>query len=181
MADITKQIKSEVKKDAVFTNICSKCGIKFATKNSEEDKCLACVVIEELDLPEDTIVNYSLVNVWSSGKFKGKKIDRFSLAVAEGVMLFDKPVNRNHLSGYKIKSKKKDGNIESYVKNTYYNFNGKYDGMVVIRFSQKDDFHVFLFRASERLSKLLDDCDNKTKKKIITALVVKNEILKQKY
>lgn len=162
----------------VERNTCEKCGVTFLTKDKDETKCLSCRIMEEMKLPEDTIINQNVINIYTRGAYdKIKGVDPTYLIVAEGVKLINKKRNNEQLcSKISFIGAKDASKIDKYVNgvrinNSYYA--SKYDAMVFIKVSIQSKFMVFGISYSDRLYKKLQNEDTLFKKNYAISLAVK--------
>lgn len=165
--------------------VCEKCGREFPVNSddSELTKCLICQVTDDMRLPDYTLINMNIINLWKMKRFdKEKGIDPLLCAVAEGIFVLpDDVVNRDDKT---IITRKKNtlanDDIEKYLKRTIKKANEHYDAVVIIRFGIKDDFSVFKVCLSNRLVNKLKKYDLLFIKKFIISLVVKYHVNKTK-
>ena len=167
-----------------IAKVCKKCGIKFATQDSNVELCLRCIVIKDMHLPEDTIINGNIMNMWRKKQYNPKTgLEPIFRGVCEGVIVLDEPVRkRNHLTGYKRKKQNvPNEKIENYIKSLIYRSNGKYDAIVVVRFG-KSGFSVFCLKYSEKTFKRIKKKnDHHYEKQTAINLVMKHELKSMKY
>ena len=52
---------------------CEHCGVEFMTANAGETECLSCKISREMKLPEDTIVNHNVLNIYMAKQFDPNK------------------------------------------------------------------------------------------------------------
>lgn len=141
--------------------VCETCGGTFVTANPNEKECLACKITREMKLPEDTIVNHSVLNIYMSGRFDREKgVDPIYLKIAEGVALLDRKRDKEQLcSSIHFFGEKSNEEIESYVSMAIKDskYRKKYDAMVFVKVTSHSNFMVFGVSFSDRMAELLKD------------------------
>ena len=161
----------------IETKQCSECGCDFVTTDKNENLCMSCKIIKEMKLPEDTIVNQNVLNIYLSKQYDlVKGVDPIYLSVAEGVLLF-KNSKRNVEKIYsriKLFGRKSNDKIEKYVKVclTDYGYRASYDAMVFVRVNAHLDFLAFGVSLSDRIYKKLEKEDTLFKKNYILSLAI---------
>lgn len=156
---------------------CAECGAEFYTKEEGVEICLACRIIEDLKLPEDTIVNQNMVNIWTAKKYDATTgIDRVYLMIAEGVYLVERRQRTQQLcSRMTFVGSKDDEAIGTYAANirNRKDIRSKFDAMVFVRVSPKSDFKVFGISYSDRIQKKLSAKSVVFQKQYAISLAVK--------
>ena len=157
--------------------ICKKCGVKFLTKDVDETICLGCKIIEEMKLPENTIINQNVLNIYMAKKFDSQKgVDPYYLMIAEGVKLLNQSHSDDRLcSKIKFIGEKENSEIEHYLKTGLKNGSFKkkgYDALVFIKVNSHSKFMFFGLKYSDRLYNKLKDKDELFKKNYAISLVV---------
>lgn len=135
-----------------------------------------------MHLPDDTIVNGNIANVWRSGRYdKQNGIEEIFKCICEGIVVLKKEVkNRNHLTGYKImKQDVPNDKIEKYVKSLAYRSAGKYDAVIVVKL--KKNFSVYLLRLDTKTYERLQKKSSHDRKQIEVVLVMKDILNGMKY
>lgn len=162
---------------------CTECGRKFPLETSDSDVkvCMPCQAAIDMKLPDDTIINYNLINIWKAGRYDKKNgIDPMLLAIAEGIVLMPDDVedrtDKTSIISYKKKYSNDD--VEKKLKSVIRNANGNYDAVLVLRFGINDDFSIYKVRLSDRLTKSLSEKSELFIKRYISNLVVKAAVKK---
>lgn len=140
---------------------CIKCGAVFQTSNPNEEVCLSCKITEEMKLPEDTIVNHNLLNIYLSGNFDREHgIDPTYCKIAEGVALTNRKRDKEQLySKVKFIGQKTNEEIEDYVNMVLKDskYKSRYDAFVFVKVSSHSNFMVFGVSWSDRtFNKIVD-------------------------
>lgn len=157
--------------------MCGQCGAEFLTASENEDRCLSCKLIDEMKLPQDTIVNQNVLNIYHSGKFdRVHGVDPIYLKIAEGVALLNRKRTGDQLcSTVRFIGEKTNDEIEPYasmaLKDSKYK--KKYDAMVFIKVSSYSNFLVFGLSWSDRTYNLLKTKDARFIKNYAVSIAVK--------
>lgn len=156
---------------------CERCGVEFWGTNPDTKVCLACKVTEDMKLPDDTIVNRNVVNIWMNKGFDPVKgIDPCYLMVAEGVYLVEHRNRKQALcSNITFIGEKDDKHMESYARNITHrkDIRDNYDALVFVRIGKKSNFYVFGISYSDRMIKKLSEKTTVFKKQYAISLAVK--------
>lgn len=164
-----------------YINTCEVCSAQFSSDSQNETMCLVHRVLSDLKLPEDTIVNMNIVNLWNAKRFdKAKGADRMLASIAEGVILLDGIPEESRKIYSKLSvvdSTKGNEDIEEFVKKLMDKRKLVYDAVVVLRYNNKSNFHVYGLSYSKRMVKILSKKDTIFKKNYAISLV-NNYVLK---
>lgn len=156
---------------------CITCGSIFSTANPNEEECLGCKITREMKLPEGTIVNHNVLNIYMAGQFDREKgVDPTYLKVAEGVALLDRKRSGEQLcSRVKFFGQKSNNEIEQYVNMALNDskYKKKYDALVFIKTTSVSDFMVFGISWSDRTMEKLADKDIRFIKNYAISVAVK--------
>lgn len=156
---------------------CERCGVDFWGNNPDTKICLACKVSEDLKLPEDTIVNRNLVNIWTAKQYDPVKgIDPHYLMVAEGAYLVKRRDRKSQLcSRITFIGEKDNKQMDTFARNVAYrkDIREKYDVLVFVRISRNSNFHVFGISYSDRMIKKLSEKTAVFKKQYAISLAIK--------
>lgn len=156
---------------------CERCGVEFWGKDPNTKICVACKITEDMKLPEDTIVNRAIMNIWMAKNYDPVNgIDPTYLMVAEGVYLVENRKRKSQLcSRIRFIGTKKDKDMESYARNVKYrkDIRDNYDALVFVRISAKSDFYVFGISYSDRMIKKLAEKTVVFKKQYAISLAIK--------
>lgn len=157
--------------------VCKVCGNSFLTANPNEQECLACKIIREMKLSEDTIVNHSVLNIYMSGQFDREKgVDPTYLKIAEGVALLDrKRVGEQLCSSVHFFGEKSNDEIEKYVNMAIKDsgYKKKYDALVFVKVTSYSNFMVFGVSFSDRMAEKLADKDARFIKSFAISVAIK--------
>lgn len=160
-----------------YTFSCKVCGSEFNTSNQGETLCIVHRVLNDMKLPDDTIVGMNMINLWRAGRYdKEKGIQPILAKIAEGAILFkgkewdDRSIyTRLTLFNSSLTSK----NVERYVKSVIKHKSLEFDVVCVLRYPGKQNFYVFGLDYSKRMKKTLDGKSVLFKKKFAISLVTK--------
>lgn len=155
---------------------CENCGSVFMTSNADETECLSCKISREMKLPEDTIVNHNVLNIYMAKQWDPNKgVDPIYLKVAEGVALIDRKRGKEQLcTTIRFMGEKDNNKIEKYVSMVLKDagYREKYDAFVFVKISSHSNFMVFGISLSDRSYNKLSEKDVLFKKNYMISLAV---------
>ena len=129
-----------------------------------------------MHLPDDTIVNQNVLNIYLSGNYDVKKgVDPIYLKVAEGVALLNRKHTKEQLcTRIKFFGHKTNERIEKYVKGLLVDskYSKTWDVFVFVKVNSNSDFMVFGISWSDRMFNKLQNYDNKFKKNYAISVAV---------
>lgn len=139
-------------------------------------KCLPCTIAEEMHLPDDTIVNQNVLNIYLAKRYDLENgVDPIYLKIAEGVSLIDRKRNKEQLcSKVKFLTQKNGNDIESYVSMILSDskYKSRYDAFVFIKIHSQSDFMVFGISWSDRIIEKLKNEDTRFIKNYAISIVL---------
>lgn len=169
-----EQIKTIRRRSYHFVKECKYCGEPFETLNDESDTCLRCTIIQDMQLPEDTLVNGNFIKLWQNGRYNNVGIEVILKEICEGVILLSPDIPRTRSTGYKWKKQNvTNESIEEYVEFLKKQLDGRFDAIVVMRYRSDGNFSVFAFRYGTKAWEQVKDESTLFKKKVIMGLMSK--------
>lgn len=169
-----EQIKTVRRRSYHFVKECKYCGEPFETLDEESDICLRCQIIQDMQLPVDTLVNGNFIKLWQDGRYNNIGIEAILKEICEGVILLSPDIPRSKSTGYKWKKQNvTNESIEEYVEFLKQQLDGRFDAIVVMRYRSDGNFSVFAFRYSTKAWEQVKDESKLFKKKVIMGLMSK--------
>lgn len=168
-----------------FTTVCEVCGKQFESNRESEDLCLVHRVLYDLKLSEDTIINMNIVKLWQAGRYdKVTGIDPMLAKISEGAIILKGEESLESRDIYTTlsvcNSDVTSELIEGYVSLLMKHKNVAFDILVVVRYSQRSNFHVYGLRFSKRMATKLSKKPVLFRKKYAISLVNKHFLKKLK-
>lgn len=169
-----EQIKTIRRREYHFVKECKYCGEPFETLNEDSDICLRCQIVQDMQLPADTLVNGNFVKLWQNGRYNNVGIEVILKEICEGVIILDDIPTHTEYTGYKWKKQNvTNESIEDYVLSLKKQLNGQFDALVVMRYRTNGNFSVFAFRYGKKAWNRVKNESRLFKKKVIMGLMSK--------
>lgn len=129
-----------------------------------------------MHLPEDTIVNHNVLNIYMAGKYDRERgVDPVYLKIAEGAALLDRNRPKEQLcTNITFFGEKNNDEIEDYVVALLDGKKHKdeYDALVFVKVTSVSGFMVFGISWSDRMINKLSSYDTRFRKNYAISLAI---------